>query len=93
MTPFVAAYSAVLATDAHVPSAVSAPSPSIRSILFFLNSPRDAAGQRLDDLLAARLHAAKSTSSAGDRDAELAGLAISLSMSAERSTALAGMHA
>ena len=37
-----------------LPSSVTEPKPSIKSILFFLNSIADAAGERLDDLVAVR---------------------------------------
>ena len=58
-----------------------------------LQQPGDAAGQRLDDLLAPLADRGEVDRRLADRDAEVAGLADLLSTSATRSTALAGMQA
>ena len=58
-----------------VPAPASVASPSISSIPFFLNRPADAAGQRRDDLLAARHDGGEVDLGLADLDPELAGLA------------------
>ena len=58
-----------------LPSPASEPTPSMTSILFFLNRPGDAAGERLDDLLAALARPWRSRPcGSATVDAELVGL-------------------